>query len=137
MRSNSSMSFIPPSLKLKPPSCNQKKPIGGGCVYRIITSFPVHIMITSWPAVMRFLNACYAPRKGAEELISMNKWSVSIGLVIAVVMSSCSSSGRISKAAKRFYADSSLAGAEVGISVFDPSKNKYLYNHGAENYFVP
>ena len=33
--------------------------------------------------------------------------------------------------------DSSLLAAHVGISVFDPSSNKYLYNYQGDKYFVP
>ena len=58
-------------------------------------------------------------------------------MIVAMFISACSSTAKIRKAAKAFYADSSLAGSEVGISIYDPAKNKFIYDHQGDYYFVP
>lgn len=35
------------------------------------------------------------------------------------------------------FSDSAIARAHVGISIYDPSANKYLYNHQPGKYFIP
>ena len=51
---------------------------------------------------------------------------------------SCSTQKQISKAANiALLQDSSLQHAHVGISLFNASDNKYLYDHNAKKYFVP
>lgn len=59
-------------------------------------------------------------------------------LIIIIFLSACSTQQAIHKEATRLVLkDSSLLNAHVGISVFDPSSNKYLYNYQGEKYFVP
>ncbi|WP_209138081.1 MULTISPECIES: D-alanyl-D-alanine carboxypeptidase/D-alanyl-D-alanine endopeptidase [Niastella] len=54
------------------------------------------------------------------------------------LLASCSTQRQISKVAnKDLLLDSSIQQAHVGISLFDPSANKYLYNHNGKKYFVP
>jgi D-alanyl-D-alanine carboxypeptidase/D-alanyl-D-alanine-endopeptidase (penicillin-binding protein 4) len=54
------------------------------------------------------------------------------------LLASCSTQRQISKAAnKELFPDSSVAHAHVGISIFDASAKKHLYNHNGEKYFVP
>jgi len=51
---------------------------------------------------------------------------------------SCSVQKQINrKAQSTVLSDSALKHAHVGISIYDPSTDKYLYNHNAESYFVP
>lgn len=55
-----------------------------------------------------------------------------------ISLTSCSSHKRITKIAKAsVLSDSALQHAHLGISIFDPSSNKYLYNYNGSNYFVP
>ncbi len=50
----------------------------------------------------------------------------------------CSSSKFISKQADQLIlSDSNLTAAHVGISIYDPSANKYLYNYQGDKYFIP
>lgn len=51
---------------------------------------------------------------------------------------SCSAQRQLTRAANNaLFQDSSLQHAHVGISLFDASDNKYLYDHNAKKYFVP
>jgi D-alanyl-D-alanine carboxypeptidase/D-alanyl-D-alanine-endopeptidase (penicillin-binding protein 4) len=53
-------------------------------------------------------------------------------------LTACSVSKQISKQAnKTIFADSNFTPAHVGISIYDPSTNKYLYNYQGDKYFVP
>jgi D-alanyl-D-alanine carboxypeptidase/D-alanyl-D-alanine-endopeptidase (penicillin-binding protein 4) len=55
-----------------------------------------------------------------------------------VIFYSCSPAKQIAKSAKQnVLNDPALKTAHVGISVYDPSTNKYLYNYQADKYFVP
>ncbi|WP_207511513.1 D-alanyl-D-alanine carboxypeptidase/D-alanyl-D-alanine endopeptidase [Longitalea luteola] len=57
---------------------------------------------------------------------------------LLLVFASCSTQRQIGKAANtRLFLDSTIQHAHVGISLFDPSSNKYLYTHNAKKYFVP
>src|SRR5688572_29938996 len=67
----------------------------------------------------------------------MNLRILKVAVILAVITSACSTSARIRKAAKSFYADSSLAGSDIGVSIFDPAKNRFIYNHQGNHYFVP
>src|SRR3954471_17848798 len=59
-------------------------------------------------------------------------------LLVSLLFISCSSSKQIGKSAKRnVLNDPSLKTAHVGISVYDPSTKKYLYNYQGDKYFVP
>lgn len=58
--------------------------------------------------------------------------------VFSFLLFSCSTQRRISKAAQTaIFQDSAVQHAHVGISLFDPAANKYLYSYNAEKYFVP
>lgn len=51
---------------------------------------------------------------------------------------SCSTQKRINAVAKQDVLDAEgLRNAHIGISIFDPAANKYLYNYQADKYFVP
>jgi D-alanyl-D-alanine carboxypeptidase/D-alanyl-D-alanine-endopeptidase (penicillin-binding protein 4) len=55
-----------------------------------------------------------------------------------LILSSCSVSKQIAKSANEdVLSNKALAAAHVGISIFDPAANKYLYNYQGDKYFVP
>ncbi|MEO5946646.1 MAG: D-alanyl-D-alanine carboxypeptidase/D-alanyl-D-alanine-endopeptidase [Chitinophagaceae bacterium] len=55
-----------------------------------------------------------------------------------LILTSCSVTKQISKSAKVNVLDAkALQTAHVGISIFDPSTNKYIYNYQGDKYFVP
>ena len=54
------------------------------------------------------------------------------------LLASCSIEKQIAKSAKADVMDAkALQTAHVGISIFDPATNKYLYNYQGDKYFVP
>ncbi len=70
----------------------------------------------------------------------MNKVLPATSFLICVVLLfvSCSVQQQIGKTAKANLIDkSNLVNAHVGICIFDPASNKYLYNYQGEKYFVP
>ncbi|TAL45713.1 MAG: hypothetical protein EPN92_07130, partial [Chitinophagaceae bacterium] len=56
---------------------------------------------------------------------------------LSILLFSCSIQKQISRSAQQVIKDSSLLTAHVGISIYDPEKNKYLYNYQGDKYFVP
>ncbi len=53
-------------------------------------------------------------------------------------LASCSVQQQIAKSAKEDVLDvKALKTAHIGISIFDPAANKYLYNYQGDKYFVP
>jgi len=66
-------------------------------------------------------------------------------LAFAASISSCTGSRRIigskrnfiDSAAQQLINSKELETAHVGISIFDPSENKYLYNYDGDKYFIP
>jgi serine-type D-Ala-D-Ala carboxypeptidase/endopeptidase (penicillin-binding protein 4) len=55
-----------------------------------------------------------------------------------LVMQSCSVSKQIDKQAhKILLQDSVINTGHIGISIYDPANNTYLYNYNADKYFVP
>jgi serine-type D-Ala-D-Ala carboxypeptidase/endopeptidase (penicillin-binding protein 4) len=55
-----------------------------------------------------------------------------------ILLSSCSATRYISREAKSdILSDSNFTSAHVGISIYDPSANKYLYNYQGDKYFIP
>jgi len=56
----------------------------------------------------------------------------------SILFFSCSVSKQINKQAQQLlFSDSAIRQGHIGISVYDPSTNKYLYNHNADKYFIP
>jgi serine-type D-Ala-D-Ala carboxypeptidase/endopeptidase (penicillin-binding protein 4) len=54
------------------------------------------------------------------------------------IFTSCGIQKKISKSATGLVLeDSSLRAAHVGISIFEPVKNKYWYDHNGDHYFIP
>ncbi len=57
---------------------------------------------------------------------------------LLTLFASCSIEKQIAKSAKADVLDAkALQTAHVGISIFDPATNKYLYNYQGDKYFVP
>lgn len=55
-----------------------------------------------------------------------------------LIFLSCSTQNKIGKEAKAdFFNNTDFSPAHLGISVFDPSTSKYLYNYQAEKLFIP
>ena len=66
-----------------------------------------------------------------------NRFLLTALVAVAVHSIGCGVSSRVNRAASRFYSDSLLAGAHVGISIYDPVKKKQVYARQADKYFVP
>jgi D-alanyl-D-alanine carboxypeptidase/D-alanyl-D-alanine-endopeptidase (penicillin-binding protein 4) len=61
-----------------------------------------------------------------------------LGGILVTTIASCSIQKQIAKSAKAtVLKDSVLQHAHIGISIYDPSANKYVFNHNASKYFVP
>ncbi len=59
-------------------------------------------------------------------------------IACTLLFASCSVSKQINKQAKQFlFSDSAIMQGHIGISVYDPSTGKYLYNHNGNKYFIP
>jgi D-alanyl-D-alanine carboxypeptidase/D-alanyl-D-alanine-endopeptidase (penicillin-binding protein 4) len=58
-------------------------------------------------------------------------------LFIVCLISSCSVQKQISKSAKALIKDPVIENAHIGISIYDPSLNKYLYGYQPDKYFTP
>ncbi len=72
--------------------------------------------------------------------MNTNKSRFLTGSFLCILFSlvSCSTQRQIGKTAKTdLINDSSLLHAHIGISIFDPLSNKFLYNYQSEKYFVP
>ncbi|MBK6937265.1 MAG: D-alanyl-D-alanine carboxypeptidase [Chitinophagaceae bacterium] len=66
------------------------------------------------------------------------KISYFILLISYFILSSCSVQQRIAKSAKAdVLNNAALQTAHVGISIYDPAADKYLYNYQGDKYFVP
>ena len=61
-----------------------------------------------------------------------------LNAALIALFSSCSVQKQIAKSAKADVLETeALQTAHVGISIFDPATNKYLYNYQGDKYFVP
>ena len=61
-----------------------------------------------------------------------------LNFTFCVLLFSCSVQKQINRSARStLLGDSSLLTAHVGISIFDPATNRYLYNYQGNKYFVP
>ncbi len=57
---------------------------------------------------------------------------------LLIIITSCSIEKQIGKSAKADVLDAkALQTAHIGISIFDPAANKYLYNYQGDKYFIP
>ena len=85
--------------------------------------------------------------KGVGKKINNNQYSMfnfqrntSYFLILTsyFFLTSCSIQKQISRSAKDdVLSNKALTTAHVGISIFDPAVNKYLYNYQGDKYFVP
>jgi len=63
-------------------------------------------------------------------------WLLSFCLL--VLISSCSMQKQIAKQAEKdMLSDPGFLPAHVGISLYDPATQQYLYNHQADKFFIP
>lgn len=54
------------------------------------------------------------------------------------ILVSCSTQKRLGKTAHRSLLDKKeLSSANIGVTVFDPARNKFLYGYQADHYFIP
>lgn len=61
-----------------------------------------------------------------------------IGLFLLFLFAACSTQQQLGKVARTVVLnDSSLQHAHIGIAVYDPEKNSYLYQYNSEKFFVP
>jgi len=75
---------------------------------------------------------------GKKRLFKCIKQFIILNSSVIILLSSCSIEKQISKSARADVLNTkALQAAHVGISIFDPSANKYLYNYQADKYFVP
>lgn len=59
-------------------------------------------------------------------------------ILFCLLLVSCAAQKEISKSADQLlFKDSTLAQAHVGISIYNASTNKYLYNYQGNKYFIP
>jgi len=68
------------------------------------------------------------------------KWVFQLLIInyLLLALSSCSVQKQIAKSANEdVLTNKALTAAHVGISIFDPAANKYLYNYQGDKYFVP
>ncbi|MGN6615916.1 MAG: D-alanyl-D-alanine carboxypeptidase/D-alanyl-D-alanine endopeptidase [Ilyomonas sp.] len=75
--------------------------------------------------------------------ITARKWIINLYYLFfitgfSIVFSACSIQSKISKQANNLLIKNpDLLSANVGICIYDPQKNKYLYQHNSKKYFVP
>jgi len=75
---------------------------------------------------------------GKKRLLKFIKQFVILNSSFIIFLSSCSTQKQIGKSAKEeVLGNKALLAAHVGISIFDPAENKYLYNYQGDKYFVP
>jgi len=75
---------------------------------------------------------------GKKRLFKFIKQFVILNSSFIILFSSCSIEKQISKSAQAdVLSTKALLAAHVGISIFDPAENKYLYNYQGDKYFVP
>jgi D-alanyl-D-alanine carboxypeptidase/D-alanyl-D-alanine-endopeptidase (penicillin-binding protein 4) len=73
-----------------------------------------------------------------KRLFKFIKQFIILNSSFIILFSSCSVEKQIGKSAKADVLDAkALQTAHVGISIFDPAANKYLYNYQGDKYFVP
>ncbi len=54
------------------------------------------------------------------------------------ILLSCSTTAQLSnKITENFLADTAIQGALMGVSIYEPAVNKFLFKHNAEKYFTP
>lgn len=60
-----------------------------------------------------------------------------LAFIAAIAITSCSSQRAIHSAQKRLLAEPVIQTAHIGISVYDATQNKYVFNYQGDKYFVP
>jgi len=68
----------------------------------------------------------------------LNLYTSAFFLIFTFYFISCSPQKQLAKEAKAdFFSNHDFAPAHVGIAVYDPAANKFLYNYQSHKYFVP
>jgi D-alanyl-D-alanine carboxypeptidase/D-alanyl-D-alanine-endopeptidase (penicillin-binding protein 4) len=63
---------------------------------------------------------------------------ITVGIIFLISFASCSVSRQINKVAKQNIINKpDFTSAHIGICIYDPSKNKWLYNYNSDKYFIP
>jgi len=85
-------------------------------------------------------------------MVKISKTGSYVIIFLCILAASCSSSKKISsniavkdngnidiakEAEKDILSDSNLLSAHIGISIYDPTEKKYLYNYQGDKYFIP
>lgn len=61
-----------------------------------------------------------------------------LGIFVSTLLAACSGTQKISRSAQEdVLSNKALTTAHVGISIYDPASDKYLYNYQGDKYFVP
>jgi D-alanyl-D-alanine carboxypeptidase/D-alanyl-D-alanine-endopeptidase (penicillin-binding protein 4) len=61
-----------------------------------------------------------------------------LAFLFSLILLSCSTTHKINRLAKgTVLKDSTIGQAHIGIAVYDPEQNKWLYNNQGDQYFVP
>ena len=64
--------------------------------------------------------------------------SITLVTILNFVLVACSPNKNLTRVANNAVLDQSIfQAAHVGISIYDPATNKYLYTHNADKYFIP
>jgi D-alanyl-D-alanine carboxypeptidase/D-alanyl-D-alanine-endopeptidase (penicillin-binding protein 4) len=67
-----------------------------------------------------------------------HQWNFYILPFAFCILMSCSTQYKLGKEAKAvIFSDKDFQSTHIGISVFDPASNKYLYNYQGDKYFIP
>ena len=75
---------------------------------------------------------------GKKKLTEYFKQLIILNSSFIIFLSSCSVQTQIAKSAKADVLDTeALQTAHIGITIFDPAANKYLYNYQGDKYIVP
>lgn len=68
----------------------------------------------------------------------MKNWGFLIGALVCFLGSSCSITQVAKKSARQnLLQKSQMKGSEVGIAIYNPHKDKYVYEHQADKYYTP
>src|SRR3954470_22670384 len=61
-----------------------------------------------------------------------------LAFLFSLILFSCSTTHKINSLAKgTVLKDSTIGRAHIGIAIYDPEQNKWLYNSQGDQYFVP
>ncbi len=77
-------------------------------------------------------------RSALSQTTTIHKKLMPIGIFLFIAIGVHSQQKQLAKLAKNILLNnSSVATGHIGISIYDPAADKYLYNHNASQYFIP